>query len=71
MRVGVIKDYKLRDLRASHSYTGLVVELEHLKKRRGNFLTFFFLLLPFKLNDEMKHPLACKMPIPVMMNCGR
>ncbi len=29
MSVGVMEDYKLRDLRAS--YTGLVVELEHLK----------------------------------------
>ena len=33
MSVGVMKDYKLklRDLRVSHWYTGLVVELEHLK----------------------------------------
>jgi len=33
MSVGVIKDYKLklRKLRASHTVTGLVVELEHLK----------------------------------------
>jgi hypothetical protein len=29
MSVGVLEDYKLRDLRDSH--TGLVVELEHLK----------------------------------------
>ena len=29
MSVGVMEDYKLRDLRVS--YTGLVVELEHLK----------------------------------------
>jgi hypothetical protein len=31
MSVGVMEDYKLRDLRASLSHTGLVVELEHLK----------------------------------------
>jgi hypothetical protein len=41
MSVGVMEDYKLRDLRVSHTlgwsdlvyyeYTGLVVELEHLK----------------------------------------
>ncbi len=36
MNVGVMKDYKLRDLRASKrftrlSHTGLVVVLEHLK----------------------------------------
>jgi hypothetical protein len=29
MNVGVMKDYRLRDLRGSH--TGLVVVLEHLK----------------------------------------
>jgi hypothetical protein len=32
MSVGVMKDYKQRDLRASH--TGSVVELEHLKIKR-------------------------------------
>jgi hypothetical protein len=31
MNVGVMKNYKLRDLRASHTLSGLVVELEHLK----------------------------------------
>jgi hypothetical protein len=33
MSVGVMEDYKLRDLRVSHTvtHTGLVVELEHLK----------------------------------------
>jgi hypothetical protein len=31
MSVGVMQDYKVRDLRNSESYTGLVVELEHLK----------------------------------------
>jgi hypothetical protein len=33
MSVGVMKDYKrkLRNLRVSHTYTGLVMELEHLK----------------------------------------
>jgi hypothetical protein len=33
MSVGVMKDYKLkqRNLLSSHTYTGLVLELEHLK----------------------------------------
>jgi hypothetical protein len=33
MSVGVMENYKLRDLRAS-PHTGLVVELEHLKIKR-------------------------------------
>ncbi len=34
MSVGVMKDYnlKLRNLHVSYTYTGLVVELEHLVK---------------------------------------
>ena len=31
MNVGGMKNYKLRDLRASHTLGWLVVELEHLK----------------------------------------
>ncbi len=39
MSVGVIEDYKLRDLRASH--TGLVVELEHHFGKKLRFAFVF------------------------------